>query len=93
MRTYAEPLYPLPIGSIDTNDVLAVLEPIWMEKAETAGRLRQRLERILDAAKLAGLRDGDNPARLKGIWSCCCRGKESHPIITARWPMLMCLRS
>ena len=66
VRAYAEPLYPLPIGSIDTNDVLAVLEPIWMEKAETAGRVRQRLERILDAAKLAGLRDGDNPARLKG---------------------------
>lgn len=37
-----------------------------MSKAETASRLRGRIERILDAAKAQGLREGDNPARGKG---------------------------
>ena len=66
IRTYTQPLYALPISAIDTKDVLSILEPIWLEKPETAGRVRQRLERILDAAGIEGLRDGDNPARLKG---------------------------
>ena len=36
------------------------------EKPETASRLRGRLERVLDAAKVAGHREGDNPARWRG---------------------------
>lgn len=54
------------VDEITTEDVLAVLQPIWMKKAETAKRLRGRIERVLDAAKAAGHRTGENPARLKG---------------------------
>jgi hypothetical protein len=43
--------------------VFKVLEPLWHTKAETAKRLRERIENVLDWAKARGYRDGDNPAR------------------------------
>jgi len=46
--------------------VLLALKPIWSKKAETASRLRGRIERVLDAAKAQGLRSGENPARWRG---------------------------
>ncbi len=46
--------------------MLGVLRPIWITKAETASRLRGRIERVLDAAKAKGLRSGENPARWRG---------------------------
>lgn len=53
-------------GAIDTALVLNVLEPIWATKPETASRVRQRIENILDFAKVRGYRDGENPARWRG---------------------------
>lgn len=55
-----------PVGSIETEHVLAVLKPLWLEKPETASRLRGRIERVLDAARSAGHRAGENPARWRG---------------------------
>ena len=46
------------------EQVLAVLEPIWTTKTETASRLRQRIETVLDWAKARKLMTGDNPASL-----------------------------
>lgn len=66
LKTYAEPLFKLPITDITTEHVLGVLQPIWLSKAETASRVRGRIERILDAAKVKGIRHGENPARGKG---------------------------
>src|SRR6185437_12603410 len=66
LQTYAAPLRGKPVDSIATDDVLAVLKPIWTEKAETASRLRGRIEKVLDAAKAKGFRDGENPARWRG---------------------------
>ncbi|MGB6078069.1 MAG: integrase arm-type DNA-binding domain-containing protein [Xanthobacteraceae bacterium] len=54
------------LDEIDTEDALAILSPIWLTKSETAARLRGRLERILDAAKVKGLRSGENPFRWRG---------------------------
>ena len=54
------------IDAIGTDDVLAVLGPIWQTKPETGSRLRGRIERVLDAAKAKGLRSGENPARWRG---------------------------
>jgi hypothetical protein len=62
----ATAIRPLPVSSITTDDVLGVLRPIWEQKPETASRLRGRIERVLDAAKVKGLRIGENPARWKG---------------------------
>ena len=64
--TYCRDLRKLAVEEIATDDVLAVLKPIWNEKRETANRIRQRIERILDAAKVEGKRSGENPARWKG---------------------------
>jgi integrase len=63
---YCENLHGLRIDKIDGHAIRAVLDPIWKAKPETASRLRGRLERILDAAKAEGLRNGDNPAAWKG---------------------------
>jgi integrase len=56
----------LSVGSIDTVLVLKVLEPMWATKAETASRLRGRIEAILDWAKVRGFRTRENPARWRG---------------------------
>ena len=66
LQKYAVSLRKLPANEIGTEDVLAVLKPIWNGKSETASRLRGRIERILDAAKAHGLRSGENPARWRG---------------------------
>lgn len=66
LKTHAEALCEMEIGAITTNDVVAVLQPIWLKIPETAGRVRGRIERVLDAARIAGLREGENPARWKG---------------------------
>ena len=48
--------------------MLAILQPIWTVKAETASRTRGRIEAVIDAARARGLIDKDraNPARWKG---------------------------
>ncbi|MGO9401026.1 MAG: tyrosine-type recombinase/integrase [Xanthobacteraceae bacterium] len=66
LREYAAPLRRLPAEKITTDDVLSVLKPLWNQKPETASRLRGRIERVLDAAKAQGLRNGENPARWRG---------------------------
>lgn len=67
IATYASPIIgALPVAAIDTPLVMKVIEPIWQTKAETAARLRGRIESILDWATVRELRQGDNPARLRG---------------------------
>jgi integrase len=63
LRTYAYPI----IGDMAPRDitiehVLSVLRPLWTTKPETASRLRQRVEAVLDYAKVLKLRTGENPA-------------------------------
>jgi integrase len=45
---------------------MKAIEPLWTTKPETASRVRGRIEKILDWAKVRGYRDGDNPARWRG---------------------------
>jgi integrase len=67
LATYADPIIGgLPVQAIDMTLVLKVIEPIWTIKPETAGRLRGRLENILDWARVRGYREGENPARWRG---------------------------
>ena len=63
---YCASIRKRPISEITTNDILAILKPIWGTKRETASRIRQRIEAVLNSAKVQGLFVGDNPARLKG---------------------------
>jgi integrase len=55
-----------PISTIDTHDVLSIVEPLWQGKTETATRVLNRMSLILDWAAARKLRTGDNPARWKG---------------------------
>jgi len=64
-HAYSE-LGDLPVGQIDSNCVRRAIEPIWEDKNETASRVRGRIEKILDWAKVCGYRTGENPARWKG---------------------------
>lgn len=65
LKTYAYPLVgTVPVPDVSTDDVVKVLEPIWLKKRETAARVRGRIEKIMDAAKAKKLRTGDNPALL-----------------------------
>lgn len=67
LATYAFPVIgDVPVAEVDTPRVLQILEPIWKEKAETASRLRGRIETVLDSAKARGYRTGENPARWRG---------------------------
>ena len=68
LATHASRLSNLDLDAITTDDVLAVLQPIWTEKPETASRVRGRIEKILSAAKARGLRSRDaaNPAQWRG---------------------------
>jgi len=67
LKTYAFPVVgDLPVDAITTDHVLKILEPIWPNKTETATRLRQRIEVVLDWATARKYRQGENPARWRG---------------------------
>ena len=67
LATYASPVFgKLSASSIDTGLVLKALEPIWTAKPETAGRVRGRIEAVLDWTTARGYRTGENPARWRG---------------------------
>ena len=67
LERYAYPVIgAIPVQCIDTDLVLKILELIWTKKPETAGRVRGRIENILDWAAARGYRNGDNPARWRG---------------------------
>lgn len=67
LRDFAYPIIGhLPIDMVDEQHVLAILQPLWLTKTETASRLRGRLERIFTAAKVMRLREGNNPAAWRG---------------------------
>lgn len=66
LKTYAVPLHHVPVDQVDTDLVLSCLEPIWRDKTETATRVRQRIESVMDWATARKYRNGENPARWKG---------------------------
>jgi integrase len=67
LAAYAYPhLGHLPIADVSTDHVLGALRPIWQAKPETASRLRGRIEAVLTAATVKGVRAGENPARWRG---------------------------
>ncbi|AYO56273.1 tyrosine-type recombinase/integrase [Acinetobacter wuhouensis] len=67
LETYIYPtLGDINIGTITKVDIAEVLRPIWIEKNETAKRIRGRIETIFDYAKAMEYFEGDNPAEWKG---------------------------
>jgi integrase len=67
LATYVYPVFgELPVQAVDGALIVKVLEPIWNSKTETASRIRQRIEKILDWASVRRYRQGDNPAVWRG---------------------------
>jgi len=67
LETYASPtIGTKPVDQVDTTDLLAILQPIWTTKTETATRVRQRVESVLDAEYAQRHWDKQNPARWRG---------------------------
>lgn len=67
LETYVTPVFGnKPVASIGREHVLEVLQPLWLTKTEPASRLRGRIERILDCARVQGWREAENPARWRG---------------------------
>ena len=67
LTTYASPVIgKLPVPKIETSHIMRILSPIWTTKTETATRVRGRIEKVLDWAKVQGYRTGDNPAQWRG---------------------------
>lgn len=67
LEAYAYPAFgKWPVQTVSTGAVMKVLEPIWYKVPETAGRVRGRIETVLDYAAARGWRTGDNPARWRG---------------------------
>ena len=63
LEEYAVPVFgQKAVDQIEPADVLKCLNPIWLEKPETARRVLQRIRTVMDWAKASGLRTGDNPA-------------------------------
>ena len=66
---YCKSLRSKQLDSIGTADILAVLKPIWSKVPETATRIRQRIEKVLSAARVKAFiqfKDGINPAAWRG---------------------------
>jgi integrase len=66
LKQHAPRIWVSLITEVDTEMVVEALRPIWTTLPETASRVRSRLERILDAGRVRGLRAGENPARWRG---------------------------
>jgi integrase len=67
LTTYAYPVFgTLSVSDLDTDLVLKAIEPIWISKAETASRVRQRIETVWDWARARKYVEAENPARLRG---------------------------
>ncbi len=66
LNRHCQPIRAQRIDEVDTKAVLSVLRPIWSRVPETAQRLRGRIEKVLDAAKVEGFRSDENPAQWRG---------------------------
>ena len=71
LQTYVFPtLGALDVQQVNVSGVLRCIEPNWHRIPATAGRVRRRIEAVLDWARARELRTGDNPAawsRLKHL--------------------------
>ncbi|WP_025662616.1 site-specific integrase [Rhizobium sp. IBUN] len=100
---YAAPIWHLKLDEVDTDGVLKCLAPIWTTKAETAARVRGRIEKVLAASIAKGLRKGPNPALLRGHLDALLPKRQKlqrghHPALPWQqmdefWPKLSALTS
>ena len=56
----------MPVDQVETDHILAFLAPLWTAQPETASKVRQRVEAVLDYARVRRWRDGENPCKWDG---------------------------
>lgn len=62
LTTYAHPtIGHLPVNAIEASHIRDLLEAIWLEKNETAQRVRQRINSVMDWAVGKGFREAGLP--------------------------------
>ena len=62
LRNYAFPkIGEMSVDEITTQQIVKVLQPIWLEKHETARRVLQRMKVVFDWAEVQGFRSSANP--------------------------------
>jgi hypothetical protein len=91
LKAYAFPILgKMDVAAITTSEVYDVLEPIWSAKPETAKRVRERVEKVLDFASALKLRTGENPARWRGGLEPLFpkKAKVAKSATTRRFPMV-----
>ena len=76
LQVHGASIWNRPIDSITTADVLTCLRPIWTSHAETASRVRGRMEQVFDAGRVHGAIPQDRPN--PGTW----KGNLSHMLPT-----------
>lgn len=60
LNTYVFPLIGhKPLSEIDVSDISDALRPIWLNKAETATRVKQRIHQVMEWSCAQGLRVGN----------------------------------
>ncbi|ARR55210.1 hypothetical protein HY78_18055 [Rhizorhabdus wittichii DC-6] len=64
---YAKALRAMRIDTVTGEDVLAVIQPIWVDRLTTAKTLRTYLFDVFDIAKARKYRIGENPAAWEGL--------------------------
>lgn len=89
LQQHVSPVFgKLRVADIDRELILRALKPIWTTKHETASRIRQRIERVLNFAKSLGYRQGENPAVYDGNLEHALakptkqlKNKQNHPAL------------
>jgi len=66
LRNHCGLIWDMPISKIGNVEIVALLKPIWADIPDMARRVRERVEDVLDAAKVLGHRSGENPAAWRG---------------------------
>lgn len=69
IEKYANPVIgTLPVDRVELAHIVELLnrDNLWIEKTETASRVRGRVEAVLNWATVSGYRSGPNPAQWRG---------------------------
>ena len=66
LREYAAPLRPMPVDAITTEDVLAVLKPIWTTKPRRPPAFAAASSAFSTPPRPRAYRSGENPAAWRG---------------------------
>ena len=81
LRDHAGALGPMPVDRVGAADILAVLNPVWHRRPETAHRVRTRISAVLKWAVAQGLRADDPSEAVKAALPNGKREKVHHAAV------------